>query len=651
MGHRSVFFSILVIVLVCNFSCKSKKILQAISKESNLEKGIGLLANSDYYEMIWQNPHMPPIEARLKTHPPLSTTGIRSEQGGSFSVSNFDPVSNTSNSYVIQYNHEFHTIPNKDNTGSDFFKYSFEIKNETAVPKQYAYIVFYENTSYKYDENNLFTFFKAGENFYGSHERSHPAYRLTPTIDPGAKKLIKGRYHIEGDSRSEHPYQWRRPPRMGTYQLLLLVVEKQHLKNVPPYLLDVRKPYTEDEGRYWNNNLYINPMILNQTQWNIPGSIVILSNKKLRLKIDVDLSKPLQNTTGNAPFSSPLSESFFHASDPDSYTVDAIPEVADYDNYTNKDYDRHKQHYHKKTETKRKLWLDYNDGNQGLSIPVVYKGKPAVKFYNPGIKKEDLHKRKVARYHTGVRMIGMQYGKMRAKILYPEMLNKHQVWNGIHNTLWYSQSTASEWNRQSCSSDNPYHRTEFDIEFMDFTPRPEDRISKHLADRDFTQNHNLIRAVFSNFDYRCTPDVLPGSKDFKRFPPFKYIQEEGPGAITYTEKGRTYSFDVNRHISDNGTSFLYIEKLVNDDALFGKPFYYEIEWTPTELIWRWGSDPNNLEVVAYMNSTFTSIPSNVMSLIVAQHALYRGNYNLYSHRSLPFPLQDIEGYILEIRLE
>lgn len=91
-----------------------------------------------------------------------------------------------------------------------------------------------------------------------------------------------------------------------------------------------------------------------------------------------------------------------------------------------------------------------------------------------------------------------------------------------------------------------------------------------------------------------------------------------------------------------------------DDSLFASPYYYfEIEWKPTEIIWRIGPEPDRLRIVGYMNEKVSSIPNNQMLLIITQefHNTKWWPGSPYQQMNIPFPLNDIFGEILDVTIE
>ncbi|MEE0894711.1 MAG: hypothetical protein U0M28_01980, partial [Bacteroidales bacterium] len=82
-------------------------------------------------------------------------------------------------------------------------------------------------------------------------------------------------------------------------------------------------------------------------------------------------------------------------------------------------------------------------------------------------------------------------------------------------------------------------------------------------------------------------------------------------------------------------------------------YYYEIEWKPTEIIWRIGPNPENMQVVGYMSEKETSIPNNQMTPIVTQEFHYSKWWlpEVFEQGNVPFPKEDLVGKIYEITIE
>lgn len=91
-----------------------------------------------------------------------------------------------------------------------------------------------------------------------------------------------------------------------------------------------------------------------------------------------------------------------------------------------------------------------------------------------------------------------------------------------------------------------------------------------------------------------------------------------------------------------------------DKELFdGEHYWFEIDWRPTEIIWRIGPDPDHMRVVGYMNDQVTSIPNVQMQLIVTQefHNTKWWPGSPFDQGFVPFPAKDYVGRILEVVIE
>ena len=82
-------------------------------------------------------------------------------------------------------------------------------------------------------------------------------------------------------------------------------------------------------------------------------------------------------------------------------------------------------------------------------------------------------------------------------------------------------------------------------------------------------------------------------------------------------------------------------------------YYYEIEWRPTEIIWRLGPDPDHMEVMGYIDDQHSSIPNNQMKCIVTQEYHYSEWWPpiVWEQGLIPYNKTDIEGRVYEIIVE
>jgi len=245
--------------------------------------------------------------------------------------------------------------------------------------------------------------------------------------------------------------------------------------------------------------------------------------------------------------------------------------------------------------------------------------------------------------------IGFTYGKIRGKIKFPAQLNDSGVWSGLTNAFWLINQSEQNWNqRRSCSDDGGYvksekqgnnvektlntYYSEIDIEII--------KTSKYWGgnyDRqpDNYNPYNKDECILActNWDLAC-----PSPKNFFKGGVHKY---------TYNSKTFTYCrwYDVYRALTTRET---ISNKIFNNDY-----YYYEIEWQPKEIIWRIGKNPNSMQVVGYMNDSFTVIPNNQMIAVITQEWHYTDFWPpvIYDQNFLPYPKNNIEGKVYEIVIE
>jgi hypothetical protein len=150
---------------------------------------------------------------------------------------------------------------------------------------------------------------------------------------------------------------------------------------------------------------------------------------------------------------------------------------------------------------------------------------------------------------------------------------------------------------------------------------------------EITNSDDKVTVACTNWDMAC-------------WEPKKF--SVGCAPINY--KGDTFF----THRWDHWYRALTEKKEESDDELFGSEFYYfEIDWRPTEIIWRIGPSPDKMRVVGYMNDEVTSIPNNQMLLIITQeyHNTKWWPGAPYSQDNIPFPSNDILGHIYELTIE
>ena len=249
---------------------------------------------------------------------------------------------------------------------------------------------------------------------------------------------------------------------------------------------------------------------------------------------------------------------------------------------------------------------------------------------------------------------GFTYGKFRGKIKFPVMLNDENIWNGLTYAFWLIYSDNHAWNNrrhdeaeggyvdknddsQSPSRHPDYHYSEIDIEIVKasrFWPKNYygKRADSICVEQDETLNDDVMYCC-TNWDL-----AVPSPKYFSW----------GIDSIPYDKE---HKFETLRWYK------LY-KALTERAPMSNKDFkeqwyYYEIEWRPTEIIWRLGPDPKHMRVMGYMNDEYTSIPNNQMKAIVTQEYHYSEWWPpiVWEQGLIPYNKTDIEGRVYEIVVE
>ncbi len=605
-----------------------------------------------------------------------------------FAIQNFSPLSNwqpdSSNQKTIFLDYDNalangFTIPAVSQVKAGIFAFEFEIKNNSA--QQLFYKIYYQNESYKFPEydslrkaENIY----AEENFYGSWENTAIGFKKIPLTTDGEFHTINDEFRIAGNPRNEERYfhegandRWKRNPRVGNYSFLLVVVTETDLKNIPAYIQDIGQKnkdhfanpyYFFRSGDGQSLNQCVSALASTQlhvvAQPNLGGGIYVDAG---RIGKDVDKSN-FCSTCGedsslykNAPI-----QQFINYVDM-STKMNNIPVIADIlkDNYSKLDYNWNRAFYTKEELIPTILQTTQHPCATVFSDPKEKK----ILIKNPKTEFGEWKKESVGI----ITRHGFTYGKYRVKVKLTELLNKNNVWNGLTNAIWLITQGGGEWNyRRNCNKDGGYMAT--------YWGGPED---KRVPAVDYTE---------IDFEILKTPLYCPDNA----FPPlYKNPGDNSrntgswniplPEEITNTDGSITVActnWDMACHEPKNfgvgcnpivykeqvfqthrwGDDYraLTEKKEENDDELFGGDyFYFEIDWRPTEIIWRIGAEPDKMRVVGYMNDQVTSIPNNQMLLIITQeyHNTKWWPGAPYSQDNLPFPLNDIPGEIYDLTIE
>lgn len=619
-------------------------------------------------------------------------------------------------------------IPTKTQTQSGYFKFKFNLKNTYPESKEFRYKIYFQNENYKLndslnqgDENfygswsdssitykitkslakgeeiTIIDSFKIVGNprnekiYYGADPQKYLSIDqlLKDKIEyvktvPEWMVNIKKKATKAGLSIDEQIYldalwainyeksnekkinnRWKRNPRMGTYEFMLVVTTPEDFDKIPNQVKDLQ--LTDSTGKYKNPFGYFK----SSQSKGLVNTIILQSEKKLKISTKMDLGSGIYVDKLNINKSKFSSESFnsqcnttpelyhkanfqqyFHTINKD-YTVYNIPEIKDVtgESITREDY----QMYLKKYEsTNKRVKMFVSTSDCPCKTVKSDAKKNSITMINPAASKTDYKKE-----HVGVfSRVGFTYGKFRAKIKFPKMLSKDNVWNGITNAFWLLFQSESDWNkRRDCNAEIAYipkaepngdeslkrsvkstYYSEIDFEIIkesQYWPKTSyfKNNSNATYKTDDAANNNDIMVTCTNWDMAC--------HEPKKF---------SIGANEF--KYENYNYLLHRW--DHSYKALSSKVPVNHNEMFDAPYYYfEIEWLPEKIIWKIGPEKNKLKTICVMDEDATAVPNNQMIILFTQEwhneewwptAPYKQNF-------VPFPKKDLIGEILEITIE
>lgn len=606
-----------------------------------------------------------------------------------FDISDFQPLENFGSphdsikSIAVDWSSSMDGIefPGQNHTPSGYFRFSFRLKNKSGKTQSFRYKIYYQNDSYCFeareDTSPGYGAFQS-ENFYGSWEDTSSGYHFSqPIPSDGAFHTVSDSFRIVGNPRFESRYfanginqPWQRNPRMGTYSFMLLVCHEGAESRIP------------DEAVFLNKKrkgFFVNPFdeLIYRLDSGLNGITILKSQVKLQASANLDMSAGIyidendfdrgsdqqfycascgtgKNLNENACF-----KQFRPTIISDTY-FDNIPLIEDVNNnqFTREDYYWNKN-FTPKEERIRTIPMRPRAGCETVKINSKEK---SIELRNPASKPYDWRKE-----ISGVKTRhGFSYGKVRVKCKLPRLLNDNGMWNGLTNAIWLINQSLDDWNQLRPCKNGGYMAeylgdenserkeiisySEIDFEIIKAHPYcpgnefpPFFRKSTPVRDRynfwlppnspELEYDEDKILVACTNWDMACQD---PG--------------KQAGGCVTLVnnnEKFSSFRWGKSSRATTGG-------QLVSDKDVFGRPYYYfEIEWKPTEIIWRIGPEPNQMRTVCYMDSSFTSIPNNQMLLIVDQefHNTKWWFGAPFEQENIPFPAKEILGKIYEVTIE
>jgi hypothetical protein len=602
-------------------------------------------------------------------------------------------------------------IPTRDGE-KDNFTLSFKLKNKSNQAKKYFYKIFYQNNTYAFDlfldKLHHVKNPKANKNFYGSWNVLNAGFHETPLVDPDQDFVqITDTFCIMGNPRNEKSFfgaksgnlpitskeiagmvgsindskewlaqikkkadennipvqkqvkmdavwiinsnrqngnynnRWKRNPRVGTYEFLLVVIEEENLNKIPHCYQDV----TIKDSVLDN---YQNPFFYYLNTENKAQFHAEIANQKLQVKIKYELNKGVYSgNNGLFAFSEEVDssyyiaqlEQYYHSID-NRHEVKNIPIVTDIleNKYTADVYASNVSKYSDTNLKEDHIKITSNPGST-----VGYDdGLKAIFLKNPGNVNKDTFRKENVGLET---RHGFTYGKYIAKIKFPKIINTSYVWNGITCAYWLKYQNGS-WNKRSdCElgynpklpSDTLRPKSsvysEIDIEIV--------KTSKHWpkSSYGYTDDYPKDDALNDNIILSCTNWDL-ACHDSKNF-------NIGVNNITY--QGNVFGL----HRWDDDYRALTSKYEISQDKVLGNEMYYVIEWNPTNIIWKIGPTLDNLTTFGFMDKNNTMIPDNQMQMVFTQeyHLSEWWPLTPFKQEYIPYPLNDLVGYIYEISIE
>ncbi|MCF8404827.1 MAG: hypothetical protein K9H58_12825 [Bacteroidales bacterium] len=449
--------------------------------------------------------------------------------------------------------------------------------------------------------------------------------------------------------------RWKRNPRAGIYSFKILIVNEDQMASIPGYIQNI--------GVKAGDTLYQDPDFffaydpINKTK----DYTLIESEVCIKAKIKFDFSSgiyldPLKFTSPSVDFKNVNSscnvtedlykkaqiQQFFHNIDK-NFVMDNVPLVKNLDEFTKEEYDKYTGY------TEEEMVKDYIRISEEPCKTVAYsESDHAVVLKNPASSASNRRKENV-----GIQSrVGFTYGKITAKIKFPQMLNKENVWNGITNAFWLIYHEESGWNyRRPCEKLGYIPKseigktdvrvpstfyTEIDIEIV--------KASKHWpptsyyndvtypGENDPDQEDDII-VTCTNWDLACNePDSF----------------NVGVFSVKHLDK-KYYP-----HRWDHWYKALTMKYAVNHSNMFDRDYYfYQIDWQPDCIIWRIGPEKDQMFEVGYLDATVSNIPNNQMTFIVTQeyHHSEWWPTTPFKQEYIPYLSNEIIGKVYEVVIE
>ncbi len=601
--------------------------------------------------------------------------------------------------YVVKFAHQHDFIPNFDENEeeNEYFKFSFELTNNTSNSTLY-YVIFYQNESYKYPELGS-TLFHSGSNFYGSwgfDESFNPGLRPITHVAQGNTEDVVGYFRIRGNPRNELKYQsqplkwtddpnenndsgimgrWRKVPRVGEYKFLIVVTAD------PDYFSNNHRPYLVNSSDQYRNSHYVSPFQwrnLTNSAWTA-NTAVAESNDVLKIKVHQDVNDLGQNILSGEDINTHPRLAWEVSIDDHQVINDLkkIPLHRNVDEYTQLDYNWAAHFFHQDELKDVILGTGANSGDNvtnSVSEGGLLMEVPAV---------DDCEKEPIELEKTAIKYRPLLYGKYTIKAQIPKLYNEHDIHRGLGYAFWIPPTNTSGYDQQYCQA----VRSDFDFNLEVGVANEGD---KHYPNDDLfpdegTSAYNEKRQNIDAWDTHHYPGIMPYEADQLWFSftmgggkreclniveqPIGFDQslllsypysegnkgpflirrmEERPGPVRQAplliNTSIVHDDDINIELDDDDGYF-------SDDP--GYEYYYQIEWTPYEVIYRMGPSLTDLTVWAWYPCKHMAI-SNVYGSFSVDLKYFNSKAEAYYRHAaqfIPIPSNSIYARVKEVIIE
>lgn len=453
----------------------------------------------------------------------------------------------------------------------------------------------------------------------------------------------------------EENHRWKRNPRVGNYSFLLVVLTEDAYRKLPYYIKNIE---LQDSV----SGTFINPYyyFLHDENRATEDVWVKKSEKSVKTKVKYNLNKGVYvdileyqdeniDESNFNKYCGAQKDLYEHAqfkqhfqSFIKNYRLHNIPIAKDVvSEYSLEEFKKNKAYYEKDSTD---LLTDYARTTDCPCLTVGFDTlKKALTVVTPGNTEKPYRKENV-----GLKArIGFTYGKYTAAIKFPKLLSEENVWNGLTAAFWLIFQSDEKWNyRDVCNTGylpkasqntekaSSAFYSEIDIEIVKtskyWTAYSYGK-SEGFPTENAEENNNLIVSC-TNWDLAC--------KDQKDF--FRGVQD-------ITHNGNTFTL----HRWSNDYKAVTLKSEYPHSKTVSDIFYYQIDWQPNKIIWRIGSDKNNMKEIGYMDNTVTNIPNNQMVPIMSQEFHY-GEWwpaTPFPQNFIPYPKSDLVGEIYSIEVE